>query len=245
MVGMWGDDAMSGERKRPADVTELIAKAKHELEHMIDMNPQIMLFVSPDGTVLRTNRALLAMLGRTSFEHVLGTSINDLFPTGDRRFFGRLLATGDNLREGEAAIELPHRGLHTLRFAVIGSAGADAGRVVIVEDVTAQKEHEAELKQVHRKEAIRELVGALMHAINQHLTVISVRTRLLSMAVEKGDPDPKQLQEGLGDISNLTLRIADTLSQVGQPRDFPTTEYLQGTDILDLETGSDETGETG
>ena len=227
---------MSRVQKTDADVGALIAKAKHELEHMIDMNPQIMLLVTVDGTILRTNRALLGMLGRTSFENVLGTSISTLFDTGDPSFFQRLLASVDGLREGEARVELPNRGFHSLRFSIIGNSGEGAERVVIVEDVTEDKLRDEELKQVHRKEAIRELVGALMHSINQHLTVISVRTKLLSMAIDKGDPDPEQMQKGLADISDLTMRIAETLGQVGQPRDFKTTEYLRGTDILDIDT---------
>lgn len=227
---------MSGGGNPEAGVGKLIAKAKLELEHMIDMNPQIMLLVAVDGTILRTNRALLGMLGRTTFENVLGAPIGELFATGDGAFFKRLLTSIDGIREGEAAVELPNRGSHVLRFSVIGSSDGGSERVVIVEDITENKRRDAELKQIHRKEAIRELVGALMHAINQHLTVISVRTKLLSMAIDKGNPDPEQLQKGLADISDLTMRIADTLGKVGQPRDFTTTPYLLGTDILDLDT---------
>lgn len=223
-----------------AEVAALITKAKHELEHMIDMNPQLMLLVTVDGTILRTNRALLGMLGRVSFENVLGSAIGDLFDTGDDSFFSRLLASAGAVREGEASVELPNRGHHSLRFSIIGSSGEGEERVVIVEDITEEKKRDEELKQVHRKEAIRELVGALMHSINQHLTVISVRTKLLGMAIDKGDPDPEQMQKGLADISELTMRIAETLGQVGQPRDFGTTPYLRGTDILDLETGSQQ-----
>ena len=223
--------------RRP--VRALIERAKHELERMIDMNPRIMLLVGPDLNVLRTNRALLDMLGLDGFDKALGMKIADLFDCGDRTFFDRLIQRPVANGEGEAQVVLRGHGPRRLRFSVIGSPGQTDFRVVFVEDVTQEKAREEEMERLHRKEAIRELAGALMHTINQHLTVISVRAKLLTMAIEKGRLDAEELKQGLDDITGLTMKIAETLSQVGQPKDFPSMTYLDGTEILDLSAGKD------
>jgi hypothetical protein len=107
--------------------------------------------------------------------------------------------------------------------------------VLIVEDVTANKDREARLASEHRRSAVRELVGALMHTINQHLTVIGVRSRLLTMALDRPRIDVEDMRKGLDEISGLTLKIAETLSRVGKPQDYETVEYIAGNRIMDLD----------
>jgi nitrogen-specific signal transduction histidine kinase len=224
------------------ELGSIIRRAKTELEQMIDMNPQIMLLVDPDRRVLRANRAVLNLLGKTSFGAVLGQPIDALFDCGDARFFPRLMARQDSVASGEAIVSLPNRNAHALRFSIVAGRDATAPGVVIVEDVTEEKQRDEDLRRAHRKEAIRELAGALMHTINQHLTVINVRARLLTMAVERGTATPGELKDGMADITDVTLKIADTLNRAGQPRDFGTINYITGTDILDL--GDEREGRT-
>lgn len=223
-------------RREPAapDLGAIIQRAKTELEQMIDMNPQIMLLVGPDRRVLRANRAVLELLGKRAFADVLGQLIDWLFDCGDPRFFSRLLARREGVVSGEILVSLPNREAHTLRFSVVAGRDASAPAVVIVEDVTEEKQRDEDLRRAHRKEAIRELAGALMHTVNQHLTVINVRARLLTMAVDKGTATPEELKAGMADISDVTMKIADTLNRAGQPRDFDTISYMTGTEILDL-----------
>lgn len=217
------------------DQAVAIEKAKHELEQMIDMCPQIMLLVDAGGKVLRTNRALLDMLGKTGYAEVLGQSVSHLFDCGDTSLFDQLVACEGAIREVEVEIDLPRRGKHPLKFSLIGRPASDV-HVLLIQDVTDVKSHEAEQKQANRQEAIQELVGALMHKINQHLTVITVRAKLMTMAIDKGEGHPEELKRGLADITDLTLKIADTLSDVEQPRKFNTVSYINGLDILDIES---------
>ena len=58
----------------------------------------------------------------------------------------------------------------------------------------------------------------------------------MTMAIEKGEGHPEELKRGLADITDLTLKIADTLSEVGKPREFNTVSYINGLDILDIES---------
>jgi transcriptional regulator with PAS, ATPase and Fis domain len=220
--------------RESADLGEMIGRAKHELEHMVDMHPQIMLLTEPDGRIVRANRALLDMLGGRSFQEILGRNVVELFDCGDPRFLPRLLDRSDGGGKGDAIVTLPNRGAHSLHFEII--RGGDIGlRVLIVEDVTANKDREARLASEHRRSAVRELVGALMHTINQHLTVIGVRSRLLTMALDRPRIDVEDMRKGLDEISGLTLKIAETLSRVGKPQDYETVEYIAGNRIMDLD----------
>ena len=56
----------------------------------------------------------------------------------------------------------------------------------------------------------------------------------MSMALEKGSTDQNEFKKSLDDITNLTMKIAETLSQIGEPGELRTTHYLNGTNILDL-----------
>ena len=230
------EDSGTGRAQHPVrDQAAAIEKAKHELEQMIDMCPQIMLLVGAEGKVLRTNRASLDMLGKTGYAEVLGQPLKHLFDCGDVDLFDQLMACEGAIREMEAEIHLPGRGRHPLKFSLIGRPASEV-HVLLIQDVTDAKSYEAEQKHTHRQEAIQELVGALMHTINQHLTVISVRAKLMTMAIEKGEGHPEELKRGLADITDLTLKIADTLSDVGKPREFNTVSYINGLDILDIES---------
>lgn len=226
------------------DLAAIIERAKRELEQMIDLNPQIMLLLASDGTILRSNKALLEMMGEESFFGVLGKNVADILDCGDARFFSRLLSDG-GISEGEALVNLPNRMSHMLRFSVVGSGRESDLRVVVIEDITEEKSREGEIKQAHKKEAVRELMGALMHTINQHLTVISVRAKLMSMALEKGSTDQEEFKKSLDDITDLTMKIAETLSQISETEELRTTHYMNGTNILDLaaSTGTSQPAE--
>lgn len=226
----------SGVRK--PDLAAIIERAKHELEQMIDLNPNIMLLVSSEGKILRSNKALLEILGETVFAQVLGKDIADVMNCGDSSFFSRLLEEG-GISEGEARVELPNQQAHMFRFSVVGSGKESNLRVMIVEDITEEKNREGEAKQAHKKEAVQELIGALMHTINQHLTVISVRAKLMSMALEKGKSDKEDFQKSLDDITEVTMKIADILSRISKPGELHTTPYMNGTNILDLDNSGE------
>ena len=75
-----------------------------------------------------------------------------------------------------------------------------------------------------------------MHSINQRLTVINVRAKLILMAAEKPETfDPEKHKKSLHDIMDLSMEIADVLEGLEKQEDFVTVEYLNGIDIMDLE----------
>jgi nitrogen-specific signal transduction histidine kinase len=226
------------------DIQNQIGRAKQELEHMIDMNPQCMLLVSSDGIVMRCNRALLCMLSVSGFGDVLGKSLSEVFPGWQETEWRNVLAHEPGISEGEVTLDLPEEAHQTLQFNVVGSGtGADLC-VMLVSNVTEAKRFAASLEKTHKKEAVKELVGALMHSINQRLTVITVRAKLMAMSLEKGTQEPMDMKQSLNDIMGLTMQIAQTMDRINKADDFVTESYLDGMDIMDIDKSSPEQADT-
>jgi len=209
-----------------------IERAKRELEHMIDLNPQVMLLVNSSGRVLRANRALLELLAIPDFKKILGRNLNDLFPCDDQTFFSSLLSCkgGYDVRETKMA---SGRRIHCLmRFTVVRSDNEVS--VIMVKDFTSEKERASHQEKKFKKEAVQALMGGLMHNINQPLTVIMVQAQFMQLALEKGLSHPEDLKKELQNIMSLTMQIADMLKTVEHSKEFITQPYLNGIDILDI-----------
>ena len=224
-----------GEGGLPPEVAAIVARAKRELEHMIDVNPQAMLLVDQDGAIRRANRALLALLGGKAFNDVLNHSVESIFPARDKSVFSRLLS-GEGDGEGlETSVVLPGGASHILRFCLLGMGTRSDIRVLIVDDVTESSISEATARKAIKKEAIEALVGALMHTLNQPLTVISVRTRLLMLELKKDRRiDRTAFGSALQEIADCSMQVAEVLRKAQKPRDYVTETYVEGLEILDL-----------
>lgn len=214
-------------------VEQMIERAKHELERMIDLNPQAMLLVDSEHRVERANRALLDFLGLGGFDDVLHKRLEDLFPGEDEFFAGLLAGGGYNSRELE--VDIGTDVSRALRFRVVDAGEGGQLSAMIIEDITREKALAADLERQHKTEAVGPLVGALMHRINQPLTVITVRTKLMQMALERGEVDHEEFRKTLEDIGTLALEISDVLRRARNAKSFVTVTYDRTTDILDLE----------
>lgn len=223
-------------------VQEKIEKAKRELEQMIDLNPQVMLLVDTKGCVTRANKALLALLGLTDYPQVLGKRMDDLFPgNGD---VSRLMVQRKENREIEAEVALAGDRRHVLRFTIVGADAEGELAVIMVSDVGAEKDEAESLAIRHKTEAVKAVAGALMHNVNQSLTIIMVNAQLMNLTLEKGGADPSELMDRLKDVVKETISIADVLKAVDGPARFVTEPYPGCADILDIKKSASTSGGT-
>ena len=223
-------------------INRTIERAKQELEHMIDLNPQVMLLVDRDGNVVRANRALLELLGLPDFKKLLGKGLNDLFPCEDKSFFQGLLSSKGGYDVREIKVIFGPQIYRLMRFAIVSSDNDVS--VIIVNDITSEKEQAFHQEKKFKKEAVQALMGGLMHNVNQPLTVIMVQAQFMQLALEKGLARPEDLKKELQNIMTLTMQIADMLKTVERPKDFITQPYLNGIDILDIKKSGNETAKT-
>lgn len=213
-----------------------IEKAKRELEQMIDLNPQVMLLVDRDGRITRANKALLELLGLHDYPSVLGKQLEEVFPA--RGTVNSLLLRQDGDREHEAEVRLHGDGTRSLNFTVIGAGTGGELSVVIVRDVGAEKAQAAFLEMRHKKEAVKAVAGALMHNVNQSLTVIMVNAQLMNVMIEKGSINTEDLANSLRDIVRETTCIAELLKNIGRTKVFMTEPYPGSDDIMDIKSSS-------
>lgn len=215
------------------DIARKIEQAKNQLESMIDLAPQIMLLVDSDGSILRANKAVLQFLGDSNFNKILGKNISELFGCSPA-FFKDLLSNPEGYKTSETEASPGESNNRTLRFTAVDAASDEEPRVVIVQDITDEKAKEANLEKKHKLEAVRALTGALMHNINQHLTVILVRAQLMDTALQTHELKQEEMHRGLKDICSLSLRISELLKSTGNKKDFKTESYIDNVSILDI-----------
>jgi nitrogen-specific signal transduction histidine kinase len=225
----------------PSTLARAIERAKQELQHMMDVAPQVMLLVDRAGTVLRANRALLKFGCFQGFAEVLGKRLGDAFGCEDPDWFDRL-ARGQEAG-GAQTVRVRCGAQRDILFTVIASAGDSGQYVVVANDVTGADEELAQIEKRHKCEAAAALVGGLMHTINQPLTVISVTAKLMHMALERGNADPEEMKKQLETIMDLTLQVSGTLERVRVPGDFVTEAYPGNVQIMDLQASTRTAGE--
>jgi PAS domain S-box-containing protein len=212
-----------------------IESAKRQLESMIDSAPSVMLLVDAGGTILRCNMSLLRLLGRSGFAGVLGSNLRDVFISESPDVFNWLCECcgGEKVHETRARVSASGS-LRDFRFTAVSPGRAAGSCVVVVNDVTDEKQQAVEAAKANKQEAVHALAGALMHNLNQSLTIIMVQTHLMLAALEKGELDPEAMKRDLGGIGEHALKISNVLRQVERSTEYVTESYPGHLNILDL-----------
>jgi two-component system cell cycle sensor histidine kinase/response regulator CckA len=104
------------------------------------------------------------------------------------------------------------------------AAGTLAGAILLLRDVTQQRNLERQLTQSQRLEAIGRLAGGVAHDFNNLLTVIVACGELALEDLSQGDPQRGNLDEILAAAHHATLLIKQLLAfsqrQVVEPKSY-------------------------
>ena len=170
-----------------------------------------MVEVDLQGRYLRVNRAFADMMGRTQ-EEVLRTNVIELTYPEDREADAlafRKVATGEAtaIRRQKRYIRSDGTELMTSLSAVLvrDSSGEPLYILTVVQDVTAQRRLEEELRQAHKMEAVGQLAGGIAHDFNNLLTAIIGYAELL----RGSDEVTEVVKEDAGAILATARRGAD------------------------------------
>jgi two-component system cell cycle sensor histidine kinase/response regulator CckA len=122
------------------------------------------------------------------------------------------------------------------------AAGAVAGAILLLRDVTQQRSLEGQLTQARRLEAIGRLAGGVGHDFNNLLTVIVACGELALEDLSQGDPQRGNLDEILAAAHHATLLIRQLLAfsqqQVVEPKELQLNDVVAGMEkILSRLTG--------
>lgn len=215
-------------------VVRAIHNAKLQLEQMVDLAPQVMLLINKDGVVIRANLAFLKLLGTSDFNSVLNRKMVDFFKFNDTDFLDTILSV-ENYALYEMDTTLATGASGCFRYTVVGIQNQKDLMVLIIEDITSSKEAAVKNAKMQKASTVKELAGALMHSINQRLTVINMRSKLLLMAMDAGGVfNTEEHRESLYNIMDLSMEIAGILDSLEGEQEFNTKEYMKGIEILDL-----------
>jgi two-component system cell cycle sensor histidine kinase/response regulator CckA len=117
---------------------------------------------------------------------------------------------------------------------VAGQTGYSIG---IIQDITARKQLEEELRHAQRMEGVGQLAGGIAHDFNNLLTVIRARSELAAARLQDADPlrrDLQLIQKTADRAAALTRQLlAFSRKQVLQPKVVALDELITGaTDLL-------------
>jgi two-component system, cell cycle sensor histidine kinase and response regulator CckA len=186
---------------------------------------------TPDGEFIEVNPAMLHMLGYADREELMAIDAHTLYvDREDRDRFVRVMTASDPL-PATGVVQMRRRDgtpIWTRRTARL--VRDDAGQVRYyegaIEDITALKQHEEQLLQAQKMEAMGRLAGGIAHDFNNLLTAIKGNAAMVLDSLVPGSPDALCMQE----LDAAATRAAGLTRQLLA---FSRRQVLQ-TQVLDL-----------
>jgi len=213
---------------------EAIAASEERYRTAFEQAAVGMVELGLDGRYLRVNRAFAELVGRTK-EDVIGRHYSELTHRDDHE---RDDETFLRVIHGEASVRRqkryrrPDGGVVTVDLTaalVRDPQGTPQYALTVVQDVTAEKRLEEQLRQAHKMDAVGQLAGGVAHDFNNILTAIIGFADLL----RRTEDIPAEVKDDAGSILATAERGADlarnllTLSRAAPPRE-------EGVDLHDV-----------
>jgi PAS domain S-box-containing protein len=193
------------------------------LQAMTDALPLGSFELDADGCVVRWNQAAEELFGWRGDE-VIGRRLPVRAERGERRLLLDYLASASSLAGYELTCERKDRS--TFRASIFYASAGEEGRlgsVVLVADVSEEKELQQQLAERSKMEAIGRLAGGIAHDFNNLLLVIRSQLWLLS---EQRGPS--------AEIAAIGNAVEDAAKIVSQLLTFARREEALEPDIIDL-----------
>jgi two-component system cell cycle sensor histidine kinase/response regulator CckA len=215
-------DSLGDAREGLRTATEGFARLSRQNELLLTSTEESIIGLDRDGKVAFLNPASIRLLGYTA-EELTG---RDLHETVHHHH-----ADGSDYARDECRIVQTLRGGQAASIAVddvvwhkdgsqipvrssaspLIEEGAVAGLVLVLSDMSQQRQLETELRQAQKMEAVGQLAGGIAHDFNNLLTVISGYASFALQRVGEGDPG---MQADLGEIQRAAERAASLTQQL-------------------------------
>jgi two-component system NtrC family sensor kinase len=165
--------------------------------------------VNRDDRVVRWNRRLEELYG-LRHEDAVGRRLDEILDDG---FFEVLRGARRDSPDGAAVYRVPLKTRHAISRSVLvnvattplrDAAGATAGTILILEDISARVQLEEQLQISEKMASIGLLAAGVAHEVNTPLTGISSFVQMLMEGAEPDDPKTKVLEK----IETQTFRAA-------------------------------------
>ena len=228
---------------RRADAEQALRESEEKFGNAFRHSPHGMAFVSPEGQWMKANRALCEMLGYPEDE-LLSRPFTEITHPDDvatdleqlRRLIAREISSYNRIKRYR------HKDgrfiwVSLAVSAVHNAAGMPAYFIGQMQDVTLQKEMQERSLEAQRVAGIAETAIAVLHEMNNILTVLVMNAELLSQ-----DATPEEIPELASEILSATRRIAEMIQRLKHVASLKSVEYLGEARMLDLSSTIAPTG---
>jgi hypothetical protein len=168
---------------------QAIEERRRELETIVETIPSGLVTLDGSGTILQSNRAFAAVIGRREDVSLAGERIETLLPPECLEDLAGVIRRGLRMGAASTEIELHARG-RSIHLAVTSArlelAHDKQGTVLVVEDMT-------ELLRAQRQLAWKEVAQRVAHEIKNPLTPIALSAERIGRHLERKQIDSMQV----------------------------------------------------
>ena len=209
----------AAEAKAP-DLTERLLRAKVALEMTFDAMPDLMAILGHDGRIRRLNRSLAGRIGRPLRE-LIGEPFVELLPFCAEWLGEAAADTGALL--GSCELQEPQTGaVYEARLLQIQGPTPILGeRVVILRNVTEQRELARRIAAFERRAATGDLLMRVAHEVRNPLAAVQAAAESLGLDAA-ADPDRTMLVDIIREQVHRLSTLMSDLLHVARPS--PTSE---------------------
>jgi hypothetical protein len=195
-----------------------IEERHRELETIIETIPSGVVTLDGAGTIMQSNRAFAALLGRRVDFGLGGEKIATLFPAECAEDLAGVIRRGHRMGAAFTEIEFQAGG-RILHLAITGArfelTRGQPGTVLVVEDTT-------DLLRAQRQLAWKEVAQRVAHEIKNPLTPISLSAERISRHLDRVQPDsPAVIRKCSEVILNCVGTLRTLVDQFSALAEFP------------------------
>ncbi|MFL5557823.1 MAG: PAS domain S-box protein [Gemmatimonadaceae bacterium] len=220
---------------RRAEAERALRESEERFANAFRYSPHGMAFVGLDGRWLRANQSLCDMLGYTE-EELRAISFQTITHPDDLNAdLEELSRLGSGEISNYQRVKRYYRkdgSLIWVSLAISSIHDAEGKPIYFVEqiqDVTRQREMEAENARAQRLAGVAETTVAVAHEMNNVLTALQMNAELLAT-----DARQEEIPEIAAEILLASTRISAIVQRLRNIGDAQSVEYLGGQRMLDL-----------
>jgi hypothetical protein len=195
-----------------------IEERRRELETVVETIPSGVVTLDGAGTILQSNRAFAALMGRRVDVGLGGEGIESLFPAECAEDLAGVIRRSRRMGAAFTEIEI-HTAGRTMHLAITSARfelmRGRPGTVLVVEDTT-------ELLRAQRQLAWKEVAQRVAHEIKNPLTPIALSAERIGRHLDRGQPDsPAVIRKCSEVILGCVATLRTLVDQFSALAEFP------------------------